>query len=231
MRPAILLGLLLSACGATSARAADQSEELRQKATVIKTEAVRLAEAGQRGEASRLATIADDLMSLADRSDPEPRRGTVSGPTRVLASLRALLQDRQKVLHDYERRMRNPNGDHAVRKLRDEIFELKREITRVERDAQNAGQIEEAASRILHLRVAADHLQQAGMLDLAGRALLKAGVLDQELLEVQRRLKSKDQTPPPPQEVPKNVEAEELRKEMEAMRAELEDLRKQAKAK
>lgn len=232
MRRAIRFGLICIFLGPGSAAVlGDQSEELRQKAAVIKAESVRLAEIGQKGEALRLATIADDLMSLADRFDPEPRRGAISGPARVLVSLNALLQDRQKLLHDYERRMRNPNGDPTVRRLREEISDLKREISRVALETQNAGKIEEAATRILHLRVAADHLQQAGMLDLAGQALIKAAVLDQEILENQKRLNGKEPTPPAPMDPQKNAEADELRKEMDKLRIELEQLRKQAKVK
>ena len=229
MRRAIFLGLFLVLIGSRSTRA-DQSEELRQKAAVIKAEAVRLVDAGQRSEASRLATIADDLMALADRSDPEPMRGYPSGPTRVLVSLNSHLQDRQKRLAEVSRMVRNPS-DPSLIKLRKDIGEIKREITQVERENRNAGKIEEAASRILHLRAAADHLQQAGMLDLAGQTLIKAAVLDQELLETQKKLSGKDQTPPAPAIPQKPDEAEELRKEMEKMRAELEELRKQVKAK
>src|SRR4051812_13118290 len=101
MRRALSFGLLcvsIASCSAVQARA-DQSEELRQRATVIKAESVRLAEAGQRSEASRLATIADDLMSLADRLEPEPLRAIPTAPARVLFTLNSYLQDRQKLLN------------------------------------------------------------------------------------------------------------------------------------
>ena len=69
------------------------------------------------------------------------------------------------------------------------------------------------------------------MLDLAGQALMKAAILDQEVVELQRKLNTRDQTPPAPMDPAKSAENEELRKENEKMRAELEALRKVVKAK
>ena len=229
MRRALQCGLFCILFGSGSALA-DQGDVLRQKAAVIKAEAVRLVGAGLRDEASRLAIIADDLMSLADRFDPELTRGNLSGPARVLFALNSHLQDRQKMLGEFTRKVRNPN-DPALRKLRTDISDTKREIRRVEIENQNAGKIEEAASRILHLRAASVHLQQAGMLDLAGQALMKASVLDQEILDIQKKLNGNAPLAAASIDPQKSVEAEELRKEMEKMRIELEELRKQIKTK
>lgn len=222
--------------------AASEADELRDKGRRAKQEALELKRVGRTEESGKLARKAAELLEAAERmGDRDPR-----GLEREMDKLHEHL----KALRDKERRLKESHGsDEDLAAVRRDALETEQKLARLKaaferqvrqeerplpgepsRDA--AARLQEMGRRIEHMRIAAEHLHEAGAHDLAGQLMQKADAIEGEARETKRRL-SADQAPcfgPGPAEFRGIIgQIEELRREMDRLRDELDYLRRQIK--
>jgi DNA repair exonuclease SbcCD ATPase subunit len=226
---ALFFALLLG--GATTLRASAQ-DELRDKARAIQKEAASLAERGQTQTAERLTKEAQGLVREAERREAQARQEAPRPEIeQAIGHLKERLQDllvKQKKLDEAKASER----DRA--EVREQIAGTERELNAVrerlaggrqprpEFEAQ-VRQIEEAARRIHHIRVAAENLKAAGIHDLAMKLTEQAEKMEREIGEAKERLAREMDRPGGPD--PRDAEIRELRQQNERLQAQIRDLR------
>ncbi len=212
---------------ATISARAQQSDEaaLRQKTEAIKAGAAKLAESGRKEEALRLVALADELKALAD---PPGVRELLTEQELLLAELGARKKVIDAELQKVSRSVRNPD-DPALQQLRADQTDVNRKFKIAQDALEFTRHSTGTRRRILHMRVAAEHLRQAGMFALTRKLLAKAAAEEQTFAEAEEKAAGKDHESLKPTDPQKNGEVEELRKELQKVRAELDEVRKQIK--
>jgi chromosome segregation ATPase len=226
---ALILGLLLG--GVTALRASAQ-DDLRDKARAIQKEATALAERGRTEDAQRLTKEAQELLREAERREAQARQTTLRPDIeREVGHLKERLQD----LLVKQKKLDEANAPERARtEVREQIAGTERDLNAV-RERLDGGhqarpdfearvrQIEEAARRTHHIRVAAENLKAAGIHDLAMKLTEQAEKMEREIGEAKERLAREMDRPGGAD--PRDTEIRELRQQNERLQAEIRELR------
>ena len=153
----------LTAVAVTSAQD-ERSDDLKSQAKTMIVKARQLAEKGRVNEAEELERGAKKLLELANHSDRKPAEESDTGKTEQ--KRRAMKQD-------------------SARKTTDSAKTTKRELDPREHKAVHPEhhELEKAAQRIQHVRLAAENLRAAGMTDLANTAAQRAEEMERQIKE------------------------------------------------
>ena len=193
---------------------ASEFDELREKSKAMQREAAELAERGRNEEAADLERRAMDMLEEAERLQhhrPDQRKAQMMEMRRRMESLRA-----------EEKELEELGGK------RERLEDVRREVERVEvelrslsgeRNHQQDAPHEDIARRLEHMRIAVDHLNQAGLHEIAEHVGQRAEAARRELHEQERRHEA---------EVGHEVlrQLDELRHQVERLRDEVNELRK-----
>lgn len=227
--------LLLTACFVLSVYSSglQGSDELIERARNLKEKAARLAEQGDKKGAELLHLEARELMRNAEARKEEREagsRGKIEDVKRRLADL----LEKEKALRE------SGANERQLDEIRRMVEESKRflqklqsgdrpEAARFSPDQQAmAEKFERGAQRIRHMREAAEHLKLADMVDVAEQIFEKAASMEKEMSEFKRRMA--EELERSRSRAPAREEMEsEMRREIERLRDEVRDLRKQMK--
>jgi hypothetical protein len=216
--------IALSFFAVTTFVGASEWEEIREKANAMQREAAMLAERGQGEEAENLERQAIAMLEEAERLE---RRG----PDRRGQDVRVReMQQRLEELRLEERELKEIGG------MAERLADVRREAEGVERQLHElthrggakAGPQNEMARRLEHMRMAAEHLHQAGLHDIAEEIVKQANAAERELHEQQRpRHDGPMQNGPMHNDPMHNImrQLEEIRQEVGRLRAEMNELR------
>jgi flagellar biosynthesis/type III secretory pathway chaperone len=213
---------------------ASESDELREKAEAMHREAAELAERGHLREAGELKEKAAALLEEAEHLE----RGHADPRQREIAELKQLLER----LHQEQERLREEAGagerlaelrrkteqvEHELHELLQPRREPHREPHRKPHREQPFGQ-DEIARRLEHMRIAVEHLHQAGLHEIAEHVAQRAEATERELHEHARREHEPTEHGPHPgpdavHEIMKQLDA--LRHEVGRLRDEVNELR------
>ncbi len=225
---ALIITLLL---GGTTVLRASQHDELRDKARAFQKAAAALAEIGRTQAAEQLERESQAIIREAERQEGQVKRETPRPDIeQELGHLKERLQDlRLKQKKQVEAKA--SEQDQAV--VREHISATERELTalkqrlagrqpRPEFEAQ-ARNIEEAARRIHHIRVAAENLKAAGIHEVAMKLTEQADKMEREVGEVKERLAREMERSGSAD--PRDAEIRELRNQNERLQTEIRELR------
>jgi hypothetical protein len=249
----IVWSLLLACFAATTC--ASQADELRDRAAAMRKEAAVLAERGNKEEAERLEQGALKLLEAAERQERKVRDGQPAekhpekhpqkhplkdpGIDQEASHLKARLQD----LLAQERKLQAAAAsEKELAKVREQIAGAERELHALhEHHLHSRGpssgvpkelypqmeKIQAATRRIQHLRVAAENLMQAEVPELAQQIMEEAKKLEQEVQKARQQIEAEIHKSHVAAPGPENVQ--DLRAEIERLRAEVLELRERAK--
>jgi hypothetical protein len=160
---------------------ASESDELREKAKAMQREAAELAERGHGEEAENLERKAIAMLEEAEHLD----HGGLDQRHREIERLKALLERiRQK-----EKHLEGEAGaDDVLSIVRREAKEIEAKLRFLTQQPHRdqAPPNEEVARRLEHMRIAVDHLNQAGLHDIAEHVAQRAEATERELHEHQK---------------------------------------------
>jgi hypothetical protein len=226
---ALTIALLLG--GATVLRAS-QPDELRDKARAFERAAAALAAIGRTEAAEQLTREAQEILREAERQQSQVRRE--SPRPEIEREIRQLKERLQDLRVKYKKMAEANASERDQEVLREQISGTERKLTalmerlaaghqpRPEFEAQ-VRNIEEAAHRIQHMRVAAENLRAAGIHEVALKLTEQAEKMEREIREAKQRLaREMDRSGSPD---PRDAEIRELRKQNERLQAEIKQLR------
>ncbi|MBI2480391.1 MAG: hypothetical protein HYV60_17670 [Planctomycetia bacterium] len=193
---------------------ASESDELREKAKMMQREAADLAEHGHKAEATNLKHKAMAMLEEAERLQ-HAQLGQQHPEIMKLKQWLEKLRQEEKLL-----------GDKA--EAGERLADVRREAEQVEAKLRAVSQgphrdqappHEDIARRLKHMRIAADHLNQAGLHDVAEHVAQRAEAAERELHEQHRHHEGD-----PIHEIMKQLDG--LRHEVGRLRDEVNELRK-----
>ena len=230
MRFATLARLVLSSVvlASTGFVNADEAEELKSRARVVKSEAAQLLENGHKEEAEKLFQESKELMARA--MELSGKKGADHGSEYPdIAHLKERLQDLRAAREKAEA-AKAP--EQEIRELREQISGTERKLGELMKHHQkpeippqhreHVEKLEQTARRIKHVRMAAENLKAAEMHDMAHELLNRAEAMENELHAAKEELAHAMKAHGPE----KGEEIHKLRKENEHLRSELNELRK-----
>jgi chromosome segregation ATPase len=209
------LGATIFACLAITAFVwASESDEIRAKAEAMQREAAQLAERGHEEEAANLKRRAMEMLEEAERLQhrPDQRRADIMEMNRLLETLRL-----------EEKELEELGGK------RERLEDIRREAERIEMELrelshqphpEQAAPHEEIARRLEHMRIAVEHLNHAGLHDVAEHVAKRAEAAERELHEREPRRQNEGDVM---HEVMKQLD--EMRQELGRLRDEVNELR------
>ena len=195
----------------TSTVLASEADELREKAKAIQREAAELAEHGHKEEAANLKRKAVAMLEEAERLQnhrPDQRKAAIM---EMEVQLRMLLLEDRKLKETGENKERLADVRREVEVIRDKL-------TLMLRESHDAPQ-DEVARRLEHMRIAVDHLHEAGLHDIAEHVAERAEATERELHKHQKHHGGDVM-----HEIMKQLD--ELRHEVGRLRDEVNELRK-----
>lgn len=162
-----------------------------------------------------LGLASTGLLSAEDREPPS---------NKVTDQEIGLLKERLQDLVREEQKFNETNAPSEAReRVHNQIREIKVALARRSHpDFEPKQQLESAARRIEHLRMAAKNLKQAEAHDLAHAVMEKAEAQERELAEAKKHLAGQQAQAHQSRDA---VEAQELRREVEQLRSEIRELR------
>jgi hypothetical protein len=169
----VLFSLLL----VTATALASEADELREKAEAMQREAAELAEHGHKEEATNLKRRAMEMLEQAERLQhhrPDQRKAEIMELRELLEKLR---QEEKKISGIAGERERL---DDVRREAKQVEMEL-RELSRQPPHEHDAAPQDEIARRLEHMRIAVDHLHEAGLHDIAEHVAERAEATEREL--------------------------------------------------
>lgn len=240
--PMLFIAAMFLSVGVTNG---SESDELREKAKMVKKEAAERAKAGRGEEAEKLARKAAELMEAAERLEgkgPKGPKPESAGDRIRVEKFRGLLKD----MVDKERRMKESGASEKdLDEIRERIAKAKAEFAQSGFPRRFGGlkgpgpfgpalpemmaKLEETGRRIKHLRTAAENLREAGADDLARDVMEKAEQMEREAREAKMRFTKEKEHPPAPKMGPFGGPLLEMRQEIDRLRAELNELRQRVK--
>ena len=173
-----LATVVFALLGITAFVWASESDELREKAEAMQREAEELAELGHRKEAMNLKHKAIAILEEAERHGewrPERREAEFMELKRLLEKLR---QEEKHLQEDAGAEERLADVRREARHVEMELRELSdqpRQKHTAERD--------EIAERLEHMHIAMEHLNQAGLHDVAEHVAQQAEATERKLHE------------------------------------------------
>ena len=193
---------------------ASESDELREKAKTMQREAAELAEQGHQEEATNLKRKAMARLEEAERLQ-HGQLGQQHPEIMKLKQWLEKLRQEEKLLAD-----KAGAGERLadVRREAEQVEAKLRELSHPSHHDQ-APPHEDIARRLEHMRIAVDHLNQAGLHDIAEHVAQRAEAAGRELHEQQ-----KHQGGDGMHEIMKQLD--ELRHEVGKLRGEMNELRK-----
>ena len=153
-----------------------ESDEIRERARAMQREAAELAERGHEEEAENLERKALAMLEEAehlDRHRPDQRE----------AEMREM-QERLEMLRIEEKELEEIGGkEERLGDVRREAEAIERELHELSHDGhhEHDGSPEGIARRLEHMRVAVEHLQHAGLHDIAEHVVERAEATEREL--------------------------------------------------
>jgi hypothetical protein len=198
---------------ATMFVSASESDELREKAKAMQREAAELAEHGHTQEAESLKRKAIAMLEEAEHLE----RGGLDERHPEVRKLKALLEQ----LRQKEEQLEDKAGaDEALAIVRREAEEVENKLRHMVRESheEHGGPHDDIARRLEHMRIAVDHLNQAGLHDVAEHVAQRAEAAERELHE-QHRHHEGDVV----HEIMKQLD--EIRREVGRLRDEVNELR------
>ena len=192
---------------------ASESDELREKAKAMQREAAELAERGHGEEAENLERKAIAMLEEAEHLD---RRR----PDHRDAEIREM-QEGLEMLRLEERELEESGGkEERLADVRREVERIERRLHELSHDERHGerGPQDEIARRLEHMRVAVEHLNHAGLHDIAEHVAERAETAERELHEHHRHHEGD-----PIHEIMKQLD--EIRHEVGRLRDEVNELR------
>jgi DNA repair exonuclease SbcCD ATPase subunit len=234
MRFATPASLVLSAVvwASTGFSKADEAEELKTRARVVKSEAAQLLENGHKEEAEKLFQESKELMARA--MELSGKKGRDHGPENPdLIHLKERLQE----LRAAREKAEAANApEREIRELREQISGTERKFAELMKRHQKpeipaphrerVEELEQAARRIRHVRMAAENLKAAEMHDMASELMNHAEAMEKDLHAAKEELAHAMNASKKAHRSDVGDEIQQLRNENEHLRAELNGLRK-----
>lgn len=219
-----------------------EADELREKAAILQKQAVAHAEKGNPKEAEQLLREAEKLRDAA-RKQEEAEASAQKSKGKFPASAQAgQIRERLQQLIEMEQKLRNSKGheeDHS--KVRHEIAAAERQLALLQAGhgagRQHPGKgphdpnLDEAARRIQHMRIAAENLKQAELPDVARQIAEKADAMEKELHENRQRQAAEQKAAHGPHEDQLHDVVKALREEVERLRNEVRELNRKIEQK
>jgi myosin heavy subunit len=226
--PMLVFAAFLLSFSATFGSAAD---ELREKAGMARQQAAELKKQGRNEEAEKVARKAAELAQAAEKA--------VGDRPKVSPAEIEKLQGRLKELVEKQRQLKDAHApERQIKEFAEQIAKTERELHGLRAGAREkggpspdeqhkremAGKLEEAGRRITHLRIAADHLRDAGMQDLAGQLMQQAEKMEREVHEAKMHMvaEAEHRGHVEPGNLP--AQLDELRREVGRLREEMKAL-------
>lgn len=191
---------------------ASEAVELREKAEAMHREAAELAEQGHKEEAANLKRKAMAMLKEAERHGHlDQRHSEIVRMEQLLDKLR----QKEKQLEE------QAGADEALSIVRREAEQIEMKLRELSHrpHREHRGPDEDIARRLEHMRIALEHLNQAGLHDIAEHVAERAEAAERELHEHQRHHEGDVM-----HEVMKQLE--ELRHEVGRLRDDVNELRK-----
>jgi len=230
------IGMSLMLCG--TALWSDEAEELRDRVNALRKEAAALAEKGQAADAKRLEHEAQELAARLKKSTGEQKQDVVKkGPVDLEPQIQKLESHLQALAEKHRQLETEKGSDEARAAVREHMEAARRQLEelhalRQHRVKDGGGKHErvaegpELAERIMHLRAAAEHLRHADAHELAGQLLEKARNLEQAAQPAKDLFAKGEKHPEKGEPGGLGAQVEELRRELQRLRAEVEELRR-----
>ena len=160
---------------------ASESDDLREKAKAMQREAAELAERGHGEEAANLKRRVMEMLEEAERLEhqhPERREAEIMELQRLLEKLR--MEEKELASHDGNR--------ERLEDVRREAHRVEMELREISQDRhrEHPAPHEEIARRLEHMRIAVEHLNHAGLHDIAEHVAERAHAAERELDQHQR---------------------------------------------
>ncbi len=242
-----LASMVLVVC-VSAAAWSSEADELRAKAKAVQSEAERAAKEGRNEEAEKLFRHVKELLQAAQKHEPK----SVKSPNRedeLQQHLKALAEKEQ-----YAEKSKNEEALAELRKLRaateHELANLRehgeRKIAPKHTGKHPQEPVEETGLRIKHIRVAVENLNAAGLHDIAEELAHKADAMEREHQQGHKQIAKESPAPkkfkhpepelkhaegkgkhfePKRKHAPDAEPLDDLRQEVQRLRAELNELR------
>ncbi len=235
----ILASVVLMGYVATAAWSSE-ADELREKAKALQQQAEQAAKIGRREEAEKFSREAQELHQAAqkhERKQPDVSHREIDE-----------LHGRLKALAQKEQALKESQSEEGLAELRKHRAMIERELAELrEHQEHQAGPrhagkhppkspqaAEETGLRIKHIRVAVENLNAAGLHDIAEHLAHKADAMEREHHQAHGEFR-KDQSSPEKRKhfeperkfAPAAGPVDELRHEIQRLRAELNELREE----
>ena len=154
---------------------ASEADELREKARAMQREAAEIAEQGHREEAENLERNVIKMLEEAERLErnrPDQRDAEIRELERHLEGLRR-----------EEREFKETGNKEGLADVRREAERAERELRELHERNRLADPHEEIAQRLEHMRAAVDHLNHAGLPDIAKHVAERAAEATEKELQ------------------------------------------------
>ncbi|MCP4782388.1 MAG: hypothetical protein GY903_33935 [Fuerstiella sp.] len=170
--------VIVAFLGITAFVWASESDELRDKADAMQRQAAELAEQGHRQEAANLKRKAMTMLDEAEeleRQRPKQREAEIMELKRLLEKL-----------HQEEKHLREDDAsDERLTDVRREAEHVEMELREFLHPSHHDRDLprDEVAERLEHMHIAIEHLNQAGLHDMAEHVAQRAEATERELHE------------------------------------------------
>jgi DNA repair exonuclease SbcCD ATPase subunit len=233
--PGTILGLLLLCTGGILL--ASEADELRERAKSMRKQASVVAERSHKEHAERLERESVELLEAAERMELKAKdqgeEGDRPDVDQRVQQLKERLQDLRAKEQKIAEVMKNPGP--ILAKVREQISGTERELQSVHAHLANGGEhrpelqaqaekLAVASRRIQHLRVAAENLKLAEEHDLAHKLMEQAAAMERDVQKAKQRLAAEISERREQQGEHGPEVVQELRAEIESLRAEVKDL-------
>ena len=227
-----LMSVVLVA-GAVAVVWSSEADELRAKAKRMQQEAEQLAQNGHEEEAEKLGREIKELLQAAQRHDQKLSNRSDNEISELRQQLKALTEKAHA--------LKETNNEEGLAKLREHKAAIERELAELEgrqrrklapkhgKQSDNVSEgMEDASRRIKHIQIAVENLRAAGIHDVAEEATRRAEAMERELHKVRERALAEQNGTK--KGLSKHGDAlDELRHELQRVRAELNELRDEIK--
>ena len=245
-----LASMVLVVC-VSAAAWSSEADELRAKAKAVQNEAEQAAKEGRAEEAEKLFRHVKELLQAAQKHESKSEKSP-NREVELHQQLKALPAKEQSVEKTKEEALAELRKHRTA--MERELVEL-REHRERKSDPKHTGKhapeaVEETGLRIKHIRVAVENLNAAGLHDIAEELAHKADAMEREHHQGHKQIAKESPAPKKfkhpeperkhelpdflreggtnvkhPESVRKDTPVDELRQELQRLRAELNELR------
>lgn len=213
------------------------ASELRERAKAVRKESSVMAERGNKELVRRLESEIAWLLEAAERLELTAKERGEKGNRPGIEKEVRHLKERLGDLLAKERQMREAKApEQELAEMREQISSTERELKQIQahhaeraelspKFRAQAEKLEFTSRRIHHIRVAAENLKKAEVHDLAHQLMEKADVMEREVQEAKQRLAAEMHEAHDRQGGHGPDVMQEMRAEIERLRAEVNELR------